>query len=419
MLKNISIDYKKAAVSVRGILVLNSAEKSLLYLQLREFFGIQEALILSTCNRTEIFFVDKSDRGEQLIALLVSSKGLKTADFRPFFNTFIEEYQATDRLFRIAMGLESHVLGDREIFNQVKQAYQESTDAGMSGAFLHRCLHTLFSTHKRVCQETEFKSGAASTSYNAIKLLKLDESIHLHSRILVVGAGKIGHETAKNLVDSGFSNIAITNRTQSKALAISQDLKIDLLDFSERFHLDAFDALIGAAGADKPLFDDCELNSKKKPVIVDLCSPPSFSSEFVGSFASRYYNIDCIGSLTEETLQTRIAEAPKVESIIRESLSELNSWIDEYGITSEIRKFKTLLEELRRETLAEYLKKTSETQHEIVEQITESIIQKIVKIPVLQLKQSCQRHDPSQLSQTLNILFNLEHQNSKLKAKQS
>ena len=140
-------------------------------LRLRDFFGITELLVVSTCNRTEVYYSFGQERvtpdvNEEIVRLLLIEKGITdTENYLPYFQLYPDYADAVLHLFEVCVGLHSQVIGDMQIPNQVKQAYQWSADLGMAGPFLHRLMHTIFFTNKRVAQETSFRDGAASASY--------------------------------------------------------------------------------------------------------------------------------------------------------------------------------------------------------------------------------------------------------------
>jgi glutamyl-tRNA reductase len=416
-LKAIAISYKDADINIRGKFALSQEEKNALYLQLRYIFDINEALIVSTCNRTEIFYVHKENLGGQITGLLGSLRGIPKDEISQYFTQFNTSFESLSHLYRVAIGLESQVLGDIQIFGQVKQAYQESVDHDMAGTLLHRAMHTLFYTHKRVCQETNFKDGAASISYNAVKVLKDLNLATLDSSILVAGAGKMGTDVCKHLVKLGYTNITVTNRTISRAEALQETLNIAILPF-ERLSasFNQYNIIISTIGTTKPIFDEKLISDQAHPfACIDLCAPKSFTNSFIDHFNGSYINIDGIGSITESTLAQRQSEVSNVELIIAESLSDLEQWTIEYAHTREIKKFKETLDQLRKEAIGTYLKEANLVQNELIEEVSKAIIQRIVKLPAIQLKQICERDRADQLSQTLNELFNIENQFSKPK----
>ena len=125
--------------------------------------------------------------------------------------------EAVRHLFEVCVGLHSQVVGDMQIPNQVKQSYQWSADMDMAGPFLHRLMHTIFFTNKRVAQETPFRDGAASVSYAAVELIDELVGEHQNPNVLVIGLGEIGTDVCKNLEARKLTNITLCNRTQTKA----------------------------------------------------------------------------------------------------------------------------------------------------------------------------------------------------------
>ena len=412
-LKLVRIAHQEASVSIRGKFSLTCEERILLYGQLKEYFSITEALILSTCNRTEVYYTHELDLSDGLIKLLCSVKGLKSQSYEAYFISETENESSLQHLFRVAMGLESQVLGDNEIYGQIKKAYQESTEANMAGPLIHRALHHLFYTHKNVCKNTCIKEGAASVSYNVVNVLD-QQNIHKHeSNILVVGAGKMGSDVCRHLIKKGYSQVSIANRSLDRSLRLHLEIGVNVLPFEELFsQLEQYDAIISAVTISSPLFSlsvsDASIN--KKVLAIDLCSPASFTSDFLGKHTAVYFDIDTIGKMTEATLEKRKLSIPKVEKIIEEELINFGEWLEEYDTTRNIKIFKDSLEVLRKQAVSKYLKKADKEQAKMIDEVSASIIKKIVKLPALQLKYECPRHRADLLGQTLNELFNLEYQ---------
>ncbi|MDN3669143.1 glutamyl-tRNA reductase [Echinicola jeungdonensis] len=412
-LKIVKITHKEADIKARGLFTLPHEERSAFYLQLRDYFNVQEALIISTCNRTEIYYVHPEKLDQKIIKLLCALKGLQAAEYQHFFSAISDGQQTLKHLYRVAIGLESQVLGDIQIFGQVKQAYQESNDLGMCQTLMHRALHTLFFTHKQVCQETEFKNGAVSVSYSAVKLIKKKKLGGENPNILVVGAGKMGADVCKNLNMLGFRQISLTNRTLQKALDLKAELSMEVIPFHEFIGiLDQFDIVISTIESPKPIFTSPILDkvSKKKPLAcLDLSAPQSFENGFLNRFSGQYFNLDQIGQYSEDTLQQRQKEIPKVEKLILQSIADLSQWVEEYHFTRQIKQFKSTLDQLRKRAMAAHLKKLDPDYHEHMEEFSKSLIDLIVKLPAVQLRQVCERDRAHELSETLNHLFNLEH----------
>jgi glutamyl-tRNA reductase len=184
-----------------------------LLLKLKEFFSVADALVLSTCNRTEVYYSHESDLSIELIKLIGIERGLANAiSYFDYFQVLNEEQEAVTHLFRVSMGLEAQVVGDIQILNQVKRAYQTAADLELAGPFLHRLMHTIFFTNKRAVQETAFRDGAASLSYATIELIESLTQNIFQPRILLIGVGEIGEDVARNMVHLPTAQIKISNQ---------------------------------------------------------------------------------------------------------------------------------------------------------------------------------------------------------------
>ena len=153
----VSLSHKSAPVHIRELISLDELAIERLLLKLKEFFSVTDTLVLSTCNRTEVYYSHESDLSIELIKLIGIERGLANAiSYFDYFQVLNEEQKAVTHLFRVSMGLEAQVVGDIQILNQVKRSYQTAADLELAGPFLHRLMHTIFFTNKRVVQETAF-----------------------------------------------------------------------------------------------------------------------------------------------------------------------------------------------------------------------------------------------------------------------
>ncbi len=413
LFKAVTISHKKAPLDVRGQIALNEDESKELMQKIREVFEISEVLVLSTCNRTEIYYCSENDLGEAIIRLIAGQKVFPSHELIPYFDIISNHDEAVRYLFEVSMGLHSQVVGDLQIPNQVKHAYQWSADVQMAGPFLHRLLHTVFFTNKRIVQETSFRDGAASTSYAAVEVM---ESF-LHSlnnpKILVVGLGEIGEDVCRTLADKGYDNITISNRTKEKAEKIAQELNFEVADYAlvNQSILEA-DIIISSVRCESPIITKETLKDKLAAVkyLIDLSVPNSIASDIEEIPGVVAYNLDEIQRRANEALQRRMDAIPEVMSIINQAVSEFNNWSQEMIVSPTIQKLKGALEQIRKEEMARYMKELSAEEAEKVDKITTSMMQKIIKLPVIQLKAACKRGEAETLIDVLNDLFNLEKQ---------
>ena len=411
-LKALCLTHHKASVEVRERFALseNATKDFLLYL--KDIFQIQEALVVSTCNRTEIYYCHEENLAPQILQAFIAFKGdTSLINFAHFFEV-LDYQEAITHLFDVSLGLDSQILGDLQISNQIKKAYQWSADLQMAGAFLHRLLHSIFFTHKRVSQETAFRDGAASTSYAAVELLQEIAFNYQEPKILVLGVGEIGKDVCRNL-QGKFSDVVILNRSKEKAEDLAQECGFIAKDFEQLWQeISEADIIISSVATQlirKEKMQELPLSSLK--YFIDLSVPRSITPDVEELAACIVYDIDHLQNKTQETLERRRAEVPAVRAIIQSAIGDFEDWAKEMEVSPTIQKLKNALEQIRKEEIAKYSKKISEQEVELLEKVTGNLIQKIMKIPVLQLKAACKRGEAETLIDVLNDLFDLEKKN--------
>lgn len=415
--KSISLSHKTAPLAVRERIALNEEEAKRLMLRLRDFFGLTELLVVSTCNRTEVYYTFGQDLNREIAQLLLIEKGLTdTEGYLPYFQFYDEHSAAVHHLFEVCVGLHSQVIGDMQIPNQVKHAYQWSADLDMAGPFLHRLMHTIFFTNKRVTQETAFRDGAASVSYAAVDLIDELVGHQTQPRILVVGLGEIGTDVCKNLADRDFKNITLCNRTLAKAELLATQYGFQLADFDQlTTELQQADVVLSSVQRDQPLFTPDLLKAVSiltYKYFIDLSVPRSVDAAVEQIPGVLLYNIDHIRNRADEALNRRVASIPQVEAIVNQSVLEFGDWSKEMMVSPTINKLKNALEQIRREEIGRHIKTMTPDESEKIDKITRGIMQKIIKLPVLQLKAACKRGEAETLIDVLNDLFNLEQQSA-------
>ena len=301
-----------------------------------------------------------------------------------------------------------------QISNQVKHAYQWAADLGLAGPFLHRLMHTIFFTSKRVVQETHFRDGAASASYAAVELVEELTADLSQPKVLVVGLGEIGTDVCKNLADGKFSDVTLMNRTAEKAQKLVQSHRVKVADFANLpQEIQRADVIISSVAKAKPLItkDMVEsMNLLSYKYFIDLAVPRSVEVSVEEIPGAVVYNIDHIRNRATAALQKRVAAIPQVERIVTETLEEFHDWSKEMSVSPTIHKLKNALEQIRQEEIARHLKGLTDEELERMDRVTKSIMQKIIKLPVLQLKAACKRGEAETLIDVLNDLFDLEKQ---------
>ncbi len=409
----VTISHKTAPIDIRELMALGNDQISHLLSYFKEFGDISEALILSTCNRTEVYYQSGENKSAEIIRLIGLENDVDNiGQYEKYFTDLDDHQQTVQHLFNVAIGLEAQVVGDLQISNQVKRAYQSSADAGLAGPFLHRLMHTIFFTNKKVIQETSFRDGAASVSYVTAEMVKDLASEIINPTVLVLGLGEIGEDVCRNLMDAGFEHIYITNRTAHKAEQLAAECGFGTIPFNEAVSkLNQADVIISSIAKEEPFITAQmveNLNILGYKYFFDLSVPRSIEDEVDNVAGALLYNIDDIKSKANAALEKRIKAIPRVKEIIKESIAEFSTWSNEMVVSPTINKLKGALEEIRKEEIARFLKGTDLKQAKMVDKLTKSMMQKIIKLPVLQLKAACKRGEAETLIDVLNDLFDLE-----------
>lgn len=408
--KSLALSYKTAPLAIREQVSLNEGGVRQLLHFLRDYTPATDVLVVSTCNRTEIYYTADEDLSEDIFKGLVFIKRPESG-FEQHFARY-EGSACVRHLFEVAIGLDAQVIGDLQISGQVKKAYQWSADESMAGPFLHRLMHTIFFANKRVVQETAFRDGAASISYAAKELAEELTAGIRDPRVLVVGVGEIGQDFCLNLADSRLRDVTILNRTPEKAetLATKCGFSFNSLE-NLKDEVASADIIVSSVSGNDPLITldllkDIRIFSHK--YFIDLSIPRSVEPSLEEIPGAIVYNLDDIQEKTTEAVEKRKASVPQVQEIISDAMIEFEDWSREMVVSPTIQKLKNSLEQIRKEELTRFLRNAKPEEAQKLEEMSRSLMQKILKYPVLHLKAACKRGEAESLSELLQDLFDLE-----------
>lgn len=407
--KAIGLSYTNTPIEVREKVAFEGPDAGEFLLKLRDAFTLEEVLLVSTCNRTEIYYTSKENLDDQIIQLIASIKNTPSDLLQKYFRS-LDAKNATRHLFEVSLGLRSQVLGDIQISNQVKRAYQTSVDLNLAGPYLHRLMHTIFYANKRVVQETRLQDGTASVASVAVNLIEGFTSKILNPRIALIGLGEIGLNVLENLGEHE-AMVTLVNRTKSKAEKIADGKQYLVRDFDDLNEVvQDNDVIISAVSAKSPILSIKNFGEEVlHKLLIDLSVPRSMDSTLDSVPGVSLYNVDQLSERTQKAKKIREKAIPQVHVIIDETLAGFESWKSEMEVSPTIQRLKNALDQIRKEELARH-SKVSEEQMELLELVTKNMIQKVIKLPVLQLKAACQRGEAETLVGVLNDLFNLESQ---------
>jgi glutamyl-tRNA reductase len=338
------INYKKTDALARGSFAIGNDQYEKI-LSLASCFGVEELIVLSTCNRTEIYgFAADS---EQLIGLLCSQTAGSEADFKQL--AYVKcGLEAIHHIFSVGAGLDSQILGDYEIVGQIKQAMKFSKTRGFVGPLLDRILNFVLQCSRMIKNETSLSDGTVSVSFAAVQYIREHVADFCDKRIALVGTGKIGRNTCKNLVDYlGSSNITLINRTQDKAeeLALELALRHAPIEQLDQVVQDC-DIILVATNADEPIIRREHLAGRGPKLIIDLSIPFNVEKEARALAGITLVDVDQLSRMKDETLLRRQAEVPKAIGIIDQHCTELMEWFAMRKHVPLLKSVKTKLREI-------------------------------------------------------------------------
>ncbi|ULQ55051.1 glutamyl-tRNA reductase [Flavihumibacter rivuli] len=320
------INYKKSDAVVRSRFSVGPDQYAQL-LETAKAEGIREVFVLSTCNRTEIYGYCRD--AAQLENLLCSVTEGDIAEFRSI------SYQhrgkdAVNHLFRVAAGLDSQILGDYEIVGQLKQAVKYAKEQGTIGPFIERLFNQVLQSSKLVKNTTKLSGGTVSVAFAAIQYLKEKVADVAEKKVLLIGTGKIGRNTCKNVFDYlGCTEVTLMNRTFAKAAELATELGARAVDMEQLdAETKAADIIIVSTNSTSPILFPEQINEGKKQWVIDLSIPNNVHHDVAKVAQTELVNVDELSRMKDETLAMRQAEVPKAQAIIDQQMAEFIEWLD-------------------------------------------------------------------------------------------
>lgn len=338
------INYKKSDAAIRGQFAINEDQYKKI-LSLAPGYNLNELFILSTCNRTEIYGL--AEDASQLIELLCTQTTGDAATFREL--AYVRNgIAAVEHLYQVSAGLDSQILGDYEIVGQIKQAVKLSREHNFVGAFLERLFNSVLQSSKSVKNNTAISGGTVSVSFSAIQYIREKTGQAAGKKILLIGIGKIGRNTCRNMVDYlDTRDITLINRTPEKAMDLALEMGVGYAPMEKLpDHIRRADIIIVATNAEHPTLLSADLEGQGDKLIIDL-SIPCNVEESAGLLPNiSLINVDELSRIKDETLLKRQAEVPQAVAIIDEHIVEFMEWHAMRRYVPVIKAVKTKLKEL-------------------------------------------------------------------------
>ena len=318
------INYKKTDANLRGRYAINCDQYATLF-TLAPAYGVKEFFVLSTCNRTEIYgFAENAASLSQL--LCTQTQGAPDTFLSMAYTK--KGVNAIEHLFNVAAGLDSQILGDYEIVGQIKQAVKFSKAHAFIGAYTERLVNAVLQSSKLIRTTTALSGGTVSVSFAAVQYIREKFATVADKKILLLGTGKIGRNTCKNLVDYlQTKNITLINRTEGKAERLAAELGLSHACIGELAkHIHEADIILVATNAIEPVILASQIAGSGEKLIIDLSIPYNVEKAAQQLPNITLVNVDDLSKIKDETLYKRIGEIPKAQSIIADHINEFLDW---------------------------------------------------------------------------------------------
>ncbi|KAI3755496.1 hypothetical protein L1987_55297 [Smallanthus sonchifolius] len=432
----VGLSFHTAPVEIREKLSIPEADLPQAISELCALNHIEEAAVLSTCNRMEIYAVALSQhRGVKEITEWMSKiSGVPVSDIRQH-QFMLYEKEATKHLFEVSAGLDSLVLGEGQILSQVKHVVKVGQgvpgfDRKISGLFKHA-----ITVGKRVRTETNISSGSVSVSSAAVELaqMKIPENSYASVRVLVVGAGKMGKLVIKHLIAKGCKNMVVVNRSEDRVSAIREefkDVEIVYQPFSELMSCASIaDVVFTCTASETFLFSKDQVQTLSKApterLFIDISVPRNVESCISDLETTRVYNVDDLKEVVEANKKDRLRKAEEAQLIISDEVREFESWKDSLETVPTIKKLRTYAERIRASEMEKCLEKMggdiSKKHQKAIHELSKGILNRLLHGPMQHLR--CDETEGRSLNEiienmhTLNRIFGLEMEISILEEK--
>ncbi|MEN8258986.1 MAG: glutamyl-tRNA reductase [Pseudomonadota bacterium] len=407
----LGINHNSAPVSVRERLAFPTDKLKNALQELRRVETVEEAAILSTCNRTELYCGLDTDNRQIIIDWIARNRQLERNEFTPFLYT----RRGTDlirHMFRVACGLDSMILGEPQILGQMKTAYQTACEAGTLGKYLGRLFQQTFAAAKKVRTDTSIGSSPVSVAFAAVRLAhQIFDDLNEQTAILI-GAGETIELSARHLRQHNIGRLIIANRTFDRAHALAAQFDGYAIALSELpGHLAEADIVVSSTASQLPILGKGRVESalkkrKHKPIfMVDLAVPRDIEPEVEQLRDVYLYTVDDLRDTIEENMKTRREAAEQAEEIIDTQVENFLAWTRAQGANTTIREYRAQAEQIRAVALSKALAalQNGATPEQALTLLAHSLTKKLIHTPSTQIKQAgiSERHDLIAAARTL------------------
>lgn len=424
----VGLSHKTAPVEIREKLSFPAQTIGEPLNRLCASYEVNEGIIISTCNRVEVFAVTRDiEKGLWQVKKFISDyHNIPLEGLDEHLYAYTSE-DAVKHLFRVCAGLDSMVIGEPQILGQVKDAYGYALQHKTAGVIMNKLFHKAFSVAKRIRTETKIGSSAVSISYAAVELAKkifgtLDGKI-----VMLIGAGEMAELAARHLLSNGVQEILVANRTYERAIEMAKGFNGTPIMFREFTHyLKKVDIVIASTAAPKFIIHPEQIHEvikerKNRSMFFIDISVPRNVDPTINSVDNIYlYNVDDLQGVVEANLKERAKEAKEAEAIIGEEIDKFYRWVKSLDVVPTIVALKKKAEDIRKNEVEKALSGMNALQEkdlQIIDAMTKAIINKIIHDPVTHLKKEADKVEGDFYIEAARKLFDLDKEEVELAKK--
>lgn len=410
----VGLNHKTAEVAVREKVAFTSQRVERALAALSNLHCVEECLILSTCNRTELYcvFKDGCFEPDALKYFVADYNDIGKDDITPFL------YQLSDReviehLFKVVSGLDSMVMGENQIMAQAKEAYRYATTAKTTGPILNKLVHFAFRVGKKIRTETDIGLGSTSVSHVACDLAQKVLGDFPNSTLLLIGAGENGELTAKIFKDRGVGGIFIANRTKSKAVALAKKMGAEAVDMASiEKEISQVDIVVSSTGSKNFVVTkkhlQADLDKRERPLFfIDLAIPRDIDP-VVGDLENVFlYDMDALQKQVSQNKDNRKDQAHIARKIIKAQTDKFMVWHKKHKAAPTIRQMQEYVETIRIGELDKVKEKLSLDDYKIFDTVSKAMINKILHTPIASIKKAAGKSDSVETIQAIRGILGL------------
>ncbi|ADY73205.1 Glutamyl-tRNA reductase [Desulfurobacterium thermolithotrophum DSM 11699] len=412
----LGLSHKTAPVEIREKYAFKGDEIENALLQMNSISSVEECIILSTCNRVEIYFTSRaSNPFKEIYEFLIERKSATVEEINQFFYKK-EQKEAIKHGFYVASSLDSMVVGEPQIVGQFKDAFQTAKELGTIGTVMCRFCETALKVSKRVRTETGISKNAVSISFAAVELAKKIFGNFSGKKVAIIGAGEMAELAVKHLLSNGVSEVFVVNRTFERAVKLAEEFGGKPFPLTElNTVLQAVDIVISSTGAPGyvltpenvvPVFE----KRKNSPMFfIDIAVPRDIDPALNEVEGLYVYDIDDLNEVVKANIEERLRAAEIAKRIIEEYVDRFIKWLKELEVAPLIAELKEKAETIRKTEIEKRLSKLNLTaqQTQEVENLTRVIINKLLHQPITSVRKKAAEEERNQVVQIFREIFGL------------